>query len=155
MKIYQFYANGSWHDPSSGQWFDSYNPTTGQVWAKIPQCGASDVNLAVQAAHDAFTSGLWGNLKPSERGRVLQRMGDALVANADWLGTIETTDNGKRTVDITPGLKTWLADSFYYYAGLADKIEGSVIPVDAPNILNYTKLEPFGAVACGQGYTVC
>ncbi|MEM7343070.1 MAG: aldehyde dehydrogenase [Chloroflexota bacterium] len=148
MKTYQFYANGTWHDPSDGTWFDSHNPTTGQVWAKIPNCKEEDINLAVQAAHEAFTTGSWGKMNPTERGRVLRRLGDILVANAEMLGTIETTDNGKRTVDITPGLKTWLADSFYYYAGLADKMEGSVIPVDAPNILNYTKLEPFGAVAC-------
>ncbi len=148
MKTYQFYANGHWQDPGAGEWFDSYNPTTGQAWAKIPRCGADDVNIAVQAAHDAFASGSWGKLNPTERGRILHRMGDSLVANAEMLGTIETTDNGKRTVDITPGLKSWLADSFYYYAGLADKMEGSVIPVDAPDILNYTKVEPFGPVAC-------
>ena len=90
----------------------------------------------------------WGKLLPSERGKLLHRLGDALIKNADKLGEVETRDNGKKTKDITPGLKSWLADSFYYYAGLADKIEGSVIPVDAPGILNYTRHEPFGAVAC-------
>ncbi|MEM7117652.1 MAG: aldehyde dehydrogenase [Chloroflexota bacterium] len=148
MKKYQFYANGRWYDPSSGQWFDSYNPTTGEAWAKLPRCNEMDVETAVSAAHKAFANGPWGKMNATERGRVLQRMGDAVVANADRLGDIETTDNGKRTVDITPGLQTWLVDSFYYYAGLADKIEGSLIPVDTPNILNYTKHEPFGAVAC-------
>ena len=131
-----------------GEYFDSYNPTTGEAWAKIPHCNAQDVDRAVQAAHEAFTNGPWGKMNATERGRILHRMGDAVVANADKLGDIETTDNGKRTVDITPGLKTWLVDSFYYYAGLADKIEGSLIPVDTPNILNYTKYEPFGPVAC-------
>ena len=148
MKKYQFYANNEWHNPSSGDWFDSYNPTIGEVWAQMPRCNESDVDVAVRAAHEAFTNGPWGKMNPSERGRILHKLGDALVANAEMLADIETTDNGKRTVDILPGLKTWLADSFYYYAGLADKIEGSVIPVDAPNILNYTRYEPFGPVAC-------
>ena len=148
MRSFQFYADGKWHDPSSGTWFQSDNPATGQPWARIPRCNADDVNLAVAAAQHAFTEGSWPRMNAAGRGRVLRRMGDALIANAEMLGDIETTDNGKRTVDITPGLKTWLAESFYYYAGLADKVEGSVIPVDAPGILNYTRPQPFGPVAC-------
>ncbi len=148
MKTFDFYANGGWHKPSSGEYLESIDPTTGEVWAQIPKCNASDVDKAVQAANEAFEHGPWSKMLPSERGRVLRRLGDALIENADLLGGIETRDNGKKTKDITPGLKSWLADSFYYYAGLADKIEGSVIPVDAPGILNYTRHEPFGAVAC-------
>lgn len=148
MKTFEFYANGQWHQPSSGEYLDSIDPTTDDVWAQIPKCNATDVDTAVQAAHQAFESGPWGKILPSERGRHLRRLGELLIENADKLGEIETRDNGKKIKDITPGLKSWLADSFYYYAGLADKIEGSVIPVDAPGILNYTKHEPFGAVAC-------
>ncbi len=148
MKTFDFYANGQWHKPFSGEYLDSIDPTTGEVWARIPKCNTEDVDKAVQAAHQAFEHGPWGRMLPSERGRALRRLGDVLIENAEILGEIETRDNGKKTKDITPGLKSWLADSFYYYAGLADKIEGSVIPVDAPGILNYTRYEPFGAVAC-------
>lgn len=87
-------------------------------------------------------------MNAAARGRLLRRMGDVLVRHAARLGDIESTDNGKRTADITPALGTWLADSFYYYAGLADKIEGAVIPVDAPDMFNYTRHEPFGVCAC-------
>ena len=148
MRTFDYFANGDWHKPVSGEYLDSIDPATGEVWAKIPKCSSEDVDKAVQAAHQAFEIGPWGKMLPSQRGQVLRKLGDLLIKNAQQLGAIETRDNGKKTVDITPGLGSWLADSFYYYAGLADKIEGSVIPVDAPGILNYTKREPFGAVAC-------
>jgi acyl-CoA reductase-like NAD-dependent aldehyde dehydrogenase len=148
MKTFQYFANGRWHDPAGGLWLDSHNPTTGQAWARIPRCGAPDVDLAVGAAHRCFTEGPWSRTRASERGRILRRMGDVLVRHSVLLADIETTDNGKRTCDIEPGLRTWLADSFYYYAGLADKVEGAVIPVDLPDMLNYTRSEPFGVCAC-------
>lgn len=147
LKTYQYFAGNRWCDPKGGEWFESDNPTTGEVWARIPRCGAEDVDLAVRAAHRCFTDGPWPKMNASERGRVLLRMRDALVSHADALGTVETTDNGKRTRDIVPGLKSWLADSFTYYAGLADKMESAVIPVDAPDMFNYTKHEPFGVCA--------
>ena len=146
VKSYHYFADNRWHEPASRTWFDSFNPTTGEVWAYIPRCNAEDIDRAVQAAHAAFDP--WRKLLPSARGNVVRKLGDALIDHAESLGAIETRDNGKKTIDITPALKTWLADSFYYYAGLCDKLEGSVIPVDAPGILNYTKHEPFGAVAC-------
>lgn len=148
LETYQFYADGQWHDPAGGMWFDSDDPTIGKPWCRIPRCGDADVAFAVTAARKAFSEGPWGRMNAPDRGRMLYRLADALVSGADELGAIETRDNGKRSVDITPGLKSWLADSFIYYAGLADKVEGSVIPVDAPNIFNYTLREPFGPVAC-------
>jgi aldehyde dehydrogenase (NAD+) len=148
MKIFQYFAGGAWHDPRSGAWFDSDNPTLGTPWARIPRCDAEDVDVAVQAAHRCFTEGAWPRMNAAARGRLLRRMGDAVVRHAERLGGIETMDNGKRSCDITPPLKSWLADSFYYYAGLADKIEGAVIPVDAPDLLNYTRHEPYGVCAC-------
>jgi aldehyde dehydrogenase (NAD+) len=148
LKTYQYYADGRWLNPTGGQWFESYNPTTGQSWAKIPSCNKQDVELAVGAAQRCFTDGVWSRFSASERGRLLRRMGDVLVSHSVMLADIETTDNGKRICDIEPGLRTWLADSFYYYAGLADKVEGSVIPVDVPDMLNYTRSEPFGVCAC-------
>ncbi len=148
MKTYQFYANGVWHDPAGGEWVDSYDPTTGEVWAAIPRCREPDVDLAVHAAQAAFVEGPWSRMRASARGRLVHRLGDALVTHAEALGAVETRDNGKRSVDIVPGLQSWLADSFYYYAGLADKLEGTAIPVDVPDMLNYTRREPYGPVAC-------
>ncbi len=148
MKTFQYFADGTWHDPASGQWFDSDNPTTGQPWARIPRCDARDVGVAVAAAQRCFSQGPWSRMNATDRGRLLRRMGDVVTRHAERLGKIETTDNGKRRCDIEPALQGWLTDSFYYYSGLADKIEGSVVPVDAPGLFNYTRHEPFGVCGC-------
>ena len=147
MKAYQYFANGGWHDPVSGRWIDSENPALGEVWARIPDCDADDVDRAVQAAKDCFHEGPWSRMNAADRGRLLRRLGDVIVKNAERLGMVETRDNGKLPKNITPSLKSWQTDSFYYYAGLCDKFEGSLIPTDVPDMLNYTRWEPFGVCA--------
>lgn len=144
MKSYQYYAGSAWHDPASGKWIDSENPASGDVWARIPDCNAEDVGRAVQAARVCFYDGPWGRMSAADRGRLLTRMGDVIVANAERLGDVETRDNGKLPKHITPSLKAWQTDSFYYYAGMCDKFEGSLIPADAPDMLNYMRWQPFG-----------
>ena len=143
-----FFAGGEWLDPAGDAWIDSANPTTGKVWARVPDCDEADVDRAVRAAREAFEDGPFSRMNAADRGRLLRRIADVLRRNADALGLIETTDNGKDLQGIQAGLKGWLTDSFDYYAGLADKIEGAVIPVDAPDILNMTRRESFGVVAC-------
>ena len=146
MKTYQYYAGNAWHDPASGTWFDSENPAIGEVWARIPDCGPEDVNRAVAAARSCCDDGPWGRMNAAGRGRLLRRVGDVIVENAERLGAVETRDNGKLPQNITPSLTSWLVDSFYYYAGMCDKFEGSLIPADAPDMLNYMRWEPFGVV---------
>lgn len=147
METYQYYAGGDWFDPASGQWIESENPARGEIWARFPDCNAEDVNRAVAAARDCFYDGPWSRMNGADRGRLLNRIGDVIAKNAERLGTVETRDNGKLSKNITPSLTSWQTDSFYYYAGLADKMEGSVIPADVPDMLNYLKWEPFGV--CG------
>ena len=146
MKTYQYYAGGHWHDPASGQWIDSENPALGEVWARVPDCNADDVNRAVQAAQSCYDQGPWGRMQPAERGRVITRIGDVITKNAERLGEVETRDNGKLPKNITPSLKSWQTDSFYYYAGMCDKFEGSLLPTEVPDMLNYLRWEPFGMV---------
>ena len=147
MKSYQYYAGGAWHDPASGAWIDSENPARGEVWARIPDCNAEDVNRAVQAAKACFEEGPWPRMNATARGHLLRRMGDVVAKNAERLGVVETQDNGKLPAHIVPALGGWLGESFTYYAGMADKMEGALIPADAPDILNYLRWEPFGV--CG------
>ncbi len=148
MKTFRYFAGGHWHDPVAGRWFESDDPTTGKPWARIPRCDARDVDVAVAAARQCFSEGPWSRMNAADRGRLLRRMGDVVARHAERLGEVETTDNGKRRCDIVPALTGWLTDSFHYYAGLADKLEGAVIPVDAPGLFNYTRHEPFGVCAC-------
>ena len=147
MKQYSYFAGGNWHEPASGQWLDSENPALGEAWARIPDCGTEDVDRAVGEAHACFYRGPWGKAQAAERGRLLRRIGDVISANAERLGEIETRDNGKLPQHITPSLTSWLTDSFYYYAGMCDKFEGSLLPSEAPDMLNYLAWKPFGVCA--------
>ena len=147
-RIFDNWIDGGWTAPAEGGRLDAVDPTSGAVWARIPDSTAVDVDRAVAAARRAFTEGPWASMRAAERGKLLWRLGDRIVERADDLAALETRDNGKRTADILPGLQTWLADSFHYYAGLADKVAGEVLPVDVPGIFNYTRREPFGVVGC-------
>jgi aldehyde dehydrogenase (NAD+) len=130
---------------ASGEWFDSFNPYTGQAWAQAPRGGVEDVNRAVAAARRAFY-GDWRTLTASARGALLRRLGDLIAENAARLAEIETTDNGKLIAEMR-GQLHYIPQWFYYFGGLADKIEGRVIPIDKPGVFNYTRAEPLGVVA--------
>ena len=149
IRTFQYFTGNQWHDPIEGQYIESENPATGEIWARIPDCRQADVDLAVANAKSAFYQGPWGRMQPAERGRTLRRIGDLISKSAERLGAIETTDNGKLTSMITPGLLEgqWLVDSWHYYAGMCDKFEGSLIPAEVPNTHNYMKWVPFGPVA--------
>tara|TARA_B100000073_G_scaffold121103_1_gene98383 strand:+ start:1133 stop:2611 length:1479 start_codon:yes stop_codon:yes gene_type:complete len=144
---YKYFAGGEWLEPDSGQWIESENPAIGELWARVPDCNYVDVDRAVQAAKSAFYDGPWSQMSGTERSQILRRIGDVVVKNAERLGEIETRDNGKLPKNITPALRSWQTDSFYYYAGMTDKFEGSVIPLDLPDMVNYLGWEPFGV--CG------
>ena len=149
MRTFQFFSNNLWHSPASGKYLDSENPASGEVWAIVPDCNGDDVAGAVAAAKAAFYEGPWGKMLPAGRGRILRRMGDVISKHAERLGQIETRDNGKLPVNITPSLQAggWSVDSFHYYAGMCDKFEGRIIPAEVPDMHNYLKWEPYGVVA--------
>ncbi len=136
---------GRWWDPLSDQWLESVNPATAQTWALIPRGGAADADRAVRAARVAFESPPWHGLTPSARGELLRRVASFLESRIEALAQIESRDNGKRLVDAVAQMR-YLPKYFHYYAGLADKIEGAVIPSDVPGVFNYTRHEPLGVV---------
>ncbi len=144
---YRLYIDGRFIDPQSGKWLDSTDPVTGSVWARVPRGDARDVELAVAAAHRAFTCGAWPALSASARGALMRRLGDLIVENSEWLAQVEMQDNGKLISELRMQMR-YMANYYYYYGGLADKMEGTVIPTDKPDIFNYTKYEPVGVVAC-------
>lgn len=128
----------------SGREFETTNPTTGGTFGKFALSDASDVDLAVKAAQSAFEG--WRDLGPSERGRLLRAWGDKLAESAERIGAIETLQNGKLLSEQKVQGKS-ARDWLHYYAGLADKVEGAVIPVPRRSVLNYTLKEPLGVVA--------
>ena len=133
-------------DSVSGEWLESFNPYTGKPWALVPRATPEDVNRAVAAARAAFKGREWRDLSPSARGKLLFYLADKIAARADELAAIETTDNGKLILEMRAQLR-YLPEWFRYYAGLADKLEGRVIPIDRPGIFNFTLEEPLGVVA--------
>ena len=142
---YKLYIDGQWVDSASGQQFESHNPYTGKPWALIPRGNAEDVDRAVRAARKAFTTGEWPQLTPSKRGALLRKLGDLIADKSKYLAEIEVRDNGKLFAEMS-AQTAYMAQWYYYYGGLADKIEGSVIPSDKPDTFNYTRFEPLGVI---------
>lgn len=143
---YDLYVDGEARSAASGERFESFDPYRGQPWALIGRGGPDDVEAAVAAADRAFHGAAWSGINATGRGRLLRQLGDLVAANAERLGRIETRDNGKLLAEML-GQVRYIPQWFYYYGGLADKIEGSVIPVDKPRMFTYTQHEPLGVVA--------
>ncbi len=143
---YRMYINGQWVEATTGGCFTSDNPYTGKPWATIPLGTAADVDHAVQAASAAFTSGPWPKLSATKRGALLRRLGDLVTENSKMLAEIEVRDNGKLYAEMS-AQTAYMAQWYYYYGGLADKIEGHVIPSDKADTFNYTRHEPLGVIA--------
>lgn len=139
------HINGQAVPAAGGRTFLSTNPATGQAWASFAEAGAADVDAAVTAARAAFEGPAWRGLSPTRRGRLLMRLGDLIAANAEELAAIETRENGKLYKEMLAQLRV-IPDWLYYFGGLADKVEGRVIPLDRQSVLNYTVREPLGVV---------
>ena len=139
------YIDGSFVEHASGSYFESHDPFTGKPWCLVPRGTADDADRAARAAHRAFTTGAWPGLNASERGALLRNLAELVAENADDLARLEVRDNGKLFSEMAGQLR--YAPSFYhYFAGLADKIEGSVIPTDKA-AFTYTRHEPLGVCA--------
>ena len=145
LKEYKMFIDGEWVNSESKKNFKTLNPETNEPWALVPEASAKDVDKAVKAAQKAF-EGEWPKLFPRERGKFLRKIGNQLRENAELLGKIETTDTGKLFKE-TNKQANYIAEYYDYYAGLADKIEGTVLPIDKPNIQVITTRIPIGVVA--------
>jgi len=142
---YRMYIDGQWIESASGAYFESDNPYIGKPWAVIARGTAADADRAVQAARKAFTSGEWPKLNATKRGALLRKLGDLITEKSKFLAEIEVRDNGKLFAEMS-AQTAYMAQWYYYFGGLADKIEGHVIPIDKPDTFNYTRYEPLGVV---------
>src|ERR1700693_5257316 len=91
----QLFINGQWVDAASGQTFATPNPATGETLANIAEGDAEDIDRAVRAARRAFEDGPWSKMTPSDRGRLIWKIGDLILSRADELAQLESLDNGK------------------------------------------------------------
>ena len=123
---------GQWSPAADGRTFTTYNPATGEPLAQCAEGDARDIHRAVTAARAAFETGPWRRMTPSERGKLIWKIGDLILAHADELAELESLDNGKpraiaRVADIPLA-----ADLFHYMAGWATKILGHTFPISVP-----------------------
>uniref|UniRef100_A0A4W6ERC5 10-formyltetrahydrofolate dehydrogenase n=1 Tax=Lates calcarifer TaxID=8187 RepID=A0A4W6ERC5_LATCA len=147
---YQCFINGKFEDAENGKSYDTINPTDGSVICKVSYASVGDVDRAVAAAKEAYEIGPWGRMNPRDRGSLLYRLADLMEEHQEELATIESIDSG---AVYTLALKTHVGMSiqtFRYFAGWCDKIQGKTIPINQarPNRnLTFTKKEPLGVCA--------
>ncbi|SHN17746.1 aldehyde dehydrogenase [Cryptosporangium aurantiacum] len=145
MEQFSLYIDGKARASDSGRTYETLDPYTGKPWAEVADGTAQDVDRAVAAARAALT-GPWGELTPPERGALLHRLAGLITRDADRLAEIEVRDGGKLLREMS-GQAKGLASWYTYYAGMADKLQGDVIPTGKSNYLVYTRHEPVGVVA--------
>ncbi len=144
LEEFKLFVNGEPVDALSGRTFESQNPYLGRPWARMADGGPEDIDVAVAAARAAF-DGAWGATSGFERAAVMRRCGDAIAANAERLALLEVHDSGKLLREMLGQLKA-LPQWYYYFSGLADKLEGRTIPPVNANYFAYTRREPVGVV---------
>ena len=145
IQNFKMYINGEWVDSSSGKKIQTLNPENNEVWATVPEANEKDVDKAVQSAQNAFENS-WSILHPRDRAKYLRLIADQLRENAEHLGKIETIDTGKIYRE-TKTQANYIAEYYDYFAGLADKVEGTVVPIDKPDMQVTTTRIPIGVVA--------
>ena len=145
--------DGEWVEAASGKIFDTLNPATEESLGSVAHGEAEDVERAVGAARRCFDDERsdWRRMTPSERGKVIHRIGDLIERHADELAALETLDNGKPLAIAKAADVALAADLFHYMSGWATKIEGHTIPISAvtspgSEFLAYTRREPVGVV---------
>lgn len=142
--------DGKWVPASNGKTFKAYNPSTGEVLAEVAEGEAHDIDLAVKAARKAF-NGPWRSLTASERSKIIWKLGDLILENADELAELESLDNGKPMAVARVADVPLAADLFHYMAGWCTKLHGHTIPISVPyapgaKFFAYTLRDPIGVV---------
>jgi len=143
---YPLFIAGNWTAGAAGQVMTSENPATGQPWATFDCAAPADIDRAVTAAARMLDNPAWRDMTQTARGKLLYRLAELVERDAKWLGKLETTDSGKLLAE-TAAQTAYVADYYRYFAGLADKIEGAVLPIDKPDMHVFTTREPIGVVA--------
>ncbi|MGX6448875.1 aldehyde dehydrogenase family protein [Patulibacter sp. S7RM1-6] len=148
----QLLIDGEWVDAAAGRTFETVDPGTGEVIATVAEGDAEDIDRAVRAARRAFEDGPWSRISPSERGRIVHRVGDLIAEHAEELAELETLDNGKPKAVALGADVALAADLFWYMAGWATKLKGGTITPSVPYLPAdqefhaYTLREPLGVV---------
>ncbi|NHH83897.1 aldehyde dehydrogenase [Burkholderia gladioli] len=139
------FIDGRFVEPASGSYAPSYDPTTSTPWYEFAQSNAADVDVAVRSAQAALKHPAWRRMTQTERGKLVRRLGELVLENADALALLECRDNGKLLKEMRAQMRA-IPDSYLYFAGMADKLQGDTIPVNKLDMLNFNLREPIGVV---------
>ncbi|WP_118184493.1 aldehyde dehydrogenase [Paraburkholderia phosphatilytica] len=139
------FIDGQFTRPHSGQYVPSYDPTTAEPWYEFAQADERDVDTAVRSAQAAFRHPSWARMTQTDRGKLVRRLGELVREHADELAMIECRDNGKLLKEMRAQMRA-IPDSYLYFAGMADKLQGDTIPVNKLDTLNFNLREPIGVV---------
>lgn len=142
---YKFFVNGKWTEGSATEAFDLRNPATGEVVGRVPRATKDDMYEAVDVARRAFQAPAWHDMEQTKRGKILLQLAALIRQNFEQLAKTETLNQGKPIRESKADV-AWTVRAFEYWGGLADKIEGEIIPVTS-NRLTYTIREPLGVTA--------
>ncbi len=140
----RLFINNEFVEATGGGTFETFNPSTGDVLAKVSAATAADVDRAVKAARAALEKGPWAKMDAADRGRLMFKLADLIEKNAEELAQLESINCGK-TIRDSRGDMGGAVNTLRYYAGWADKIEGKTVPVRG-NFLSYTLRQPIGVV---------
>ena len=140
---HQLFIAGRFVDSESGETLATLNPHDNSVIVDVAMAGKADIDKAVAAAQKAFPA--WARMAAADRGRILLRLADLIEENADELARLESLDTGHPLKDSRALDVPRTAACFRYFAGMADKFQGDVVPVEA-GFLNYLLREPVGVV---------
>ncbi|MDB4222206.1 aldehyde dehydrogenase [Granulosicoccus sp.] len=146
LEHYQLFIDGQWCEGAEQQQLTSLDPSTNEPWASFACAAEEDVNRAVSAAKRALDDPAWRDLTQTARGKLLYRLADLIEQNAELIGRVETRDSGKLAKE-TVAQSRYVGDYYRYFAGMADKIEGAVLPIDKPDLHVFTTRSPIGVVA--------
>lgn len=143
---YQLFIDGAFGDADGNGTFTSVDPYRGEDWARLALARSTDVDNAVRAAQKALAGNAWASLLGPQRARLLRRLADAIRDHAEELATIEVRDNGKLYREMYGQMTGIIPEYFEYFAGWADRIEGSVVPTAKAEYMVYILREPVGVV---------
>lgn len=141
----ELFIDGRFVAPRSGSYVPSYDPTTAEPWYEFAQADAADVDAAVRSARAALVNPAWRRLTQTDRGKLVRRLAELVLEHADELAMIECRDNGKLLKEMRAQMRA-IPDSYLYFAGMADKLQGDTIPVNKLDMLNFNLREPLGVV---------
>lgn len=142
INTYNNYIDGSWEEPTTGEYLERKSPLNGEVTSRYPGSGEQDVKEAIEAAENSFRNGPWRNLSPSDKGRIMITIAEKLEEKSQELGQIETYENGKIYRNSVGEIKK-AADYFRFYAGVIRNIHGDWYE-PAPNVRCFVSMDPIG-----------